>query len=165
MSIKLLCARRRMLKGAGAILANLLLPVVQPIRAQSIYPNKSIRIVVPFAPGGTLDVPMRSLSQALSAILGQTVFIENRPGANGVIGAEYVAKSIPDGYTLLATSASFVLNPSIYKGLKYDVIRDFTPISGLMKGVGFVVIVNPSVTANTLQELITLGKKSTSVLT
>ena len=165
MSIKLLCARRRMLKGAGAILANLLLPVVKPIRAQSIYPNKSIRIVVPFAPGGTLDVPMRSLSQALSAILGQTVFIENRPGANGVIGTEYVAKSIPDGYTLLATSASFVLNPSIYKGLKYDVIRDFTPISGLMKGVGFVVIVNPSVTANTLQELITLGKKSTSVLT
>ena len=165
MPTKLIFARRKMLKGVGAILANFLLPFAQSVRAQSIYPNKSIRIVVPFAPGGTLDVPMRSLSQALSGILGQTVYIDNRPGANGVIGAEYVAKSIPDGYTLLATSASFVLNPSIYKGLKYDVIRDFTPIAGLMKGVGFVLIVNPLVSASTLHELILLGTTSSPVLT
>ena len=76
-----------------------------------------------------------------------------------MIGAEVVAKSAPDGYTLLGTSASFVLNPSIYKDIRYDVIKDFTPITSLMKGVGFVVLVHPSVQANTLQELIALDKK------
>jgi tripartite-type tricarboxylate transporter receptor subunit TctC len=101
----------------------------------------------------------------MSTILGQNVFLDNRAGANGVIAAEYVANAPADGYTLIATSASFVLNPSIYKNLKYDVLQDFTPISALMQGVGFVVIVNSAVPANSLKELIALGKKSGNKMT
>lgn len=157
--------RRLALKGAGVGLASLAMGSPNLVLAQSPYPSKPIRIVVPFAAGGTLDAAIRPLSLQLSSILGQSVFIDNRAGANGVIGAEYVANSPSDGYTLLATSASFVLNPSIYKNIKYDVIQDFTPISALMQGAGFVVIVNSSVPANTLQELIALGKKSGDSLT
>ena len=157
--------RRLVLKGAGAGLAGLAIGLPSAYSAESTYPTKPIRIVIPFAPGGTLDVAMRPLSQQLSTILGQTVFLDNRAGANGVIGAEYVANAPSDGYTLIATSASFVLNPSIYKNLKYDVLQDFTPISALMQGVGFIVIVNSAVPANSLQELIALGKKSGDTLT
>ena len=92
--------------------------------------------------------------------MGQPVIVENRAGANGVIGTDYVSKAAPDGYTLLAVTASFALNPSMYKDLKYDVIKDFAPISGLMQGAGFVAIVNSAVPAKTLQELIALDKKS-----
>jgi tripartite-type tricarboxylate transporter receptor subunit TctC len=152
--------RRLALKGVGAGIAGLAIGHPSLSNAQSAYPIKPIRIVVPFAAGGTLDAALRPLSLQLTSILGQSVFLDNRAGANGVIGAEYVANAPSDGYTLLATSASFVLNPSIYKNLKYDVIQDFTPISALMQGVGFVVIVNSAVPANSLQELIALGKKS-----
>jgi len=157
--------RRLAIKSAGVGLASLAIGSPNLALAQSSYPSKPIRIVIPFAAGGTLDAAIRPLSVQLSSILGQSVFIDNRAGANGVIGAEYVANSPSDGYTLLATSASFVLNPSIYKNIKYDVIQDFTPISALMQGAGFVVIVNSSVPANTLQELIALGKKSGDSLT
>jgi tripartite-type tricarboxylate transporter receptor subunit TctC len=157
--------RRLLIKGVGAALTGIATGYPSVSSAQSSYPNKPIRIVIPFAAGGTLDVAVRPLSQQMSTILGQTVFLDNRAGANGVIGAEYVANAPSDGYTLIATSASFVLNPSIYKNLKYDVLQDFTPISALMQGVGFVVIVNSSVPVNSLQELIALGKKSGNTLT
>ena len=157
--------RRLVLKGAGASLAGFAMGLPSAYSAESAYPTKPIRIVIPFAPGGTLDVAMRPLSQQLSTILGQTVYLDNRAGANGVIGAEYVANAPSDGYTFIATSASFALNPSIYKNLKYDVLQDFTPISALMQGVGFVVIVNNAVPANSIQELIALGKKSGDTLT
>jgi len=157
--------RRLLLKGAGASLAGLAVGLPSIANAADPYPTKPIRIVIPFAPGGTLDVAMRPLSQQLSTILGQTVYLDNRAGANGVIGAEYVANAPSDGYTFIATSASFALNPSIYKNLKYDVLQDFTPISALMQGVGFIVIVNSSVPVNTLQELIALGKKSGNTFT
>lgn len=157
--------RRLVIKGVGATLTGAAVGYPDLLSAQSSYPNRPIRVVIPFAAGGTLDVAVRPLSLQMSTILGQTVYLDNRPGANGVIAAEYVANSPPDGYTLIATSASFVLNPSIYKNLKYDVLQDFTPISALMQGVGFVVIVNSSVPANTLQELIALGKKSGNTLT
>ena len=157
--------RRLLIKSVGAALTGIATGYPSVSSAQSSYPNKPIRIVIPFAAGGTLDVAVRPLSQQMSTILGQTVFLDNRAGANGVIGAEYVANAPSDGYTLIATSASFVLNPSIYKNLKYDVLQDFTPISALMQGVGFVVIVNSSVPVNSLQELIALGKKSGNTLT
>lgn len=130
--------------------------------AQNIanYPNKPVRIVIPFAAGGTLDAAIRPLSIPLAAQMGQPIVVDNRAGANGTIGAEIVSKAPSDGYTLLATSASFVLNPSVYKDLRYDVIKDFTPITSLMRGVGFVLLVHPSVPANTLKELIALDKSS-----
>ncbi|RZL87795.1 MAG: tripartite tricarboxylate transporter substrate binding protein [Variovorax sp.] len=148
---------RRMLCITGVALA-LLLPGVHA--AAQAYPKQAIKIVVPFEPGGTLDVAVRPLGVALAAQMGQPVIVENRAGANGVIGTDYVSKAAPDGYTLLAVTASFALNPSMYKDLKYDVIKDFAPISGLMQGAGFVAIVNAAVPAKTLQELIALDKKS-----
>jgi tripartite-type tricarboxylate transporter receptor subunit TctC len=157
--------RRLVIKGVGAALTGVAAGYPAISGAQSSYPNKPIRIVIPFAAGGTLDVAVRPLSQQMSSILGQNVYLDNRAGANGVIAAEYVANAPPDGYTLIATSASFVLNPSIYKNLKYDVLQDFTPISALMQGIGFVVIVNSSVPVNSLQELIALGKKSGNAMT
>jgi tripartite-type tricarboxylate transporter receptor subunit TctC len=142
---------------AGAALA--WLPAA-PAMAQGYPAKMPIKIVVPFEPGGTLDVAVRPLAASLGTLMGQSVIVENRAGANGVIGTEYVARSAPDGYTLLAVTASFALNPSMYKELHYNVIKDFAPITGLMQGAGFVVIINPSVPAKTLQELIALEKKS-----
>ena len=156
--------RRLVIKGVGAALTGMATGNPAFSGAQSNYPNKPIRIVIPFAAGGTLDAALRPLSQQMTSILGQNVFLDNRAGANGVIAAEYVANAPADGYTLIATSASFVLNPSIYKNLKYDVVQDFTPISALMQGIGFVVIVNSAVPANSLKELIALGKKSGNTL-
>jgi tripartite-type tricarboxylate transporter receptor subunit TctC len=156
--------RRLVLKGVGAALTGMATGYPAVSGAQSNYPNKPIRIVIPFAAGGTLDAALRPLSQQMTSILGQNVFLDNRAGANGVIAAEYVANAPADGYTLIATSASFVLNPSMYKNLKYDVVQDFTPISALMQGIGFVVIVNSAVPANSLKELIALGKKSGNTL-
>jgi tripartite-type tricarboxylate transporter receptor subunit TctC len=149
--------RRRLLQAAGASAAASLLP--RAARAQAVYPAQPIRMVVPFAPGGTLDVAVRPLCVEMARQLGQSIVIDNKAGANGVIGAEYVAKAPADGYTLLAVTASFALNASMYKDLKYDVIKDFAPVAGLMQGVGFVVIVHPSVPARTLQELIALDKR------
>ena len=169
MAVQVDVKRRKLLEQSGkvltgSLLSSLGLPLSSFGQNISSYPNKPIRIVIPFAAGGTLDAMIRPISQPLSTALGQPIIIENRAGANGMIGAEMVAKSSPDGYTLFATSASFVLNPSIYKDIKYDVIKDFTPISSLMRGVGFVLLVHPSVPANTLQELIALDKKTNSPL-
>jgi len=148
----------------GSYLASMLSPFNTFAQSNSNFPNKPIRIVIPFAAGGTLDAAIRPLSQPLSVGLGQSLIVDNRAGANGMIGAEAVARSPADGYTLLATSASFVLNPSIYKDIRYDVIKDFTPITSLMRGVGFVLLVHPSVPVNSIQELIALDKKSSNPL-
>jgi tripartite-type tricarboxylate transporter receptor subunit TctC len=155
--------RRSLLQLAGAGALGLALPGRS--RAQGAYPTQPIRIVIPFAAGGTLDVAVRPLAQVLSAQLGQNIIIDNKAGANGVIGTEFVARSAPDGYTLLAVTASFALNATMYKDLRYDVIKDFAPVAGLMQGTGFVVIVHPSVQANTVQELIALDKKAPGKLT
>ncbi|MDB5881723.1 MAG: Tripartite-type tricarboxylate transporter, receptor component TctC [Ramlibacter sp.] len=150
--------RRALLQAAGGSALTLALPGLA--RAQSGYPSQSIRIVIPFAAGGTLDVAVRPLALVLSSQLGQPIVIDNKAGANGVIGTEYVARAAPDGYTLLAVTASFALNATMYKDLRYDVIKDFAPVAGLMQGTGFVVIVNPAVPVNTVQELIALDRKA-----
>ncbi|MBA2963531.1 MULTISPECIES: Bug family tripartite tricarboxylate transporter substrate binding protein [Ramlibacter] len=155
--------RRAWLQAAGATALTLGLPGLG--RAQGSYPNQPIRIVIPFAAGGTLDVAVRPLAQVMSGPLGQNIIIDNKAGANGVIGTEYVARAAPDGYTLLAVTASFALNATMYKDLRYDVIKDFAPVAGLMQGTGFVLIVHPSVPANTVQELIALDRKAPGKLT
>ena len=156
-------SRRSLLGGAGAT-ALALLPGMEPAFAQGRpYPSQPIRFVVPFEPGGTLDIAVRPLALSMSASMGQPIIVDNRAGANGVIGTEYVARAAPDGYTLLTSSASFALNASMYKNLKYDVIKDFQAVAGVMQGVGFVVAVHPSVPARNLEELIALNKKGTQI--
>jgi tripartite-type tricarboxylate transporter receptor subunit TctC len=155
--------QRRTVLGAGAITLGM---AIVPLTAQAqpaAYPSQTIRMVIPFPAGGTLDVAVRPLCLALSRQLGQPIIIDNRGGANGVIGTEFVSKAPPDGYTLLAVTASFALNASMYKDLKYDVIKDFTPVTALMQGAGFVMIVNPAVQAKTVQELIALDNKGQQV--
>ena len=126
--------------------------------AQS-YPNKPIRLVVPFPPGGTTDILARDVGQRLTEALGQPVVIDNRPGAAGNIGSEIVAKSTPDGYTLLmCTVSSPAINPSLYSKLPYDHIKDFAPVI-LVARVPNVLEVNPSVPVYTVTDLIKLAKE------
>jgi tripartite-type tricarboxylate transporter receptor subunit TctC len=126
--------------------------------AQTAWPTKPIKILVGYAPGGSTDVTVRIIGQALSERLGQTVIIENRPGAAGNIAAEAAAKADPDGYTLtMSTSSTFATNPSLYKTLPFNVQTDFAPIT-LTAFVPNLLVVNPSVPANNVAELITYLK-------
>lgn len=156
--------RRQVLKATSLALAYPLISHVKDAIAQadpSKYPAQAIKVIVPFTAGGTLDVALRPLSQTLTEAFGQTVIIDNRAGANGMIGTDLVAKASPDGYTLLAVTASFAVNPSIYKDIKYDVLKDFTPISCLMQGVGFIMVVHPSLPVKSVSEFIAFEKKAT----
>ena len=137
------------------LLAGLVLAL--PAAAQS-WPVKPIKLVVPYAPGGTADILARAIGQHLSEKLGQPVVNENRPGAGTAIGADAVAKAAPDGYTLLlGTVSSHAMNPAITK-VDFDPIRDFTAIAGLAS-VPFILVVNPKVEAQSVQELLALAKQ------
>jgi tripartite-type tricarboxylate transporter receptor subunit TctC len=127
------------------------------------YPNRPVRIIVPFGPGGP-DAVARLIGAQLSQQMGQPFVVENKPGANGVIGADAVAKSAPDGYTLMVTSTGFVGAPAMYKKLPYDTEKDFEPITNLIENVGIFVAVNPALPVRTLQELIELARKPDSKL-
>jgi len=120
------------------------------------YPAKPVKIVVGFAPGGGSDFAARVVAQQLTERLKNQVIVENKPGAGSLIGAEYVIKSAPDGYTLLLTPASYTVNPSVYK-LSFDPLNDITPIAQISKGP-YIVAVHPSVPAKTLQELVAYAK-------
>jgi tripartite-type tricarboxylate transporter receptor subunit TctC len=123
-----------------------------------VYPSKPIRLVVPFPAGGSLDVVARAIGQKLTEAWGQPVVIDNRPGAGGNIGADLVAKSAPDGYTILEGALStHAVNVSLYSKMPYDPVRDFAPIT-LVAVTPNVLVVNPSVPANSVKELIAYAK-------
>jgi tripartite-type tricarboxylate transporter receptor subunit TctC len=121
------------------------------------YPSRQVRIIVPFAPGGPTDVIARLLAQKLSDDAGQAFFVENHPGAGGNLGTAVVASAPADGYTILVASSSFVVNPSLYKKLPYDPLKDFIPIS-IIGASPNVLVVNPGVKAKTVDELRNLIK-------
>ena len=119
------------------------------------YPNRVVRVIVPYPPGGTVDTVARVVAQRLSEQLGQSFIVENRAGANGVIGSDVVAKATADGYTLLVQASTFVTNPILLKNLPYDMMRDFTPISKI-GSVPLLVTAYPGVPAANLKEFIAL---------
>lgn len=126
------------------------------VRSQA-YPVKPMRLVVPASAGGTSDQLARVIAQSLAAAWGQPVVIENRPGAGGNVGFEFVAKSPPDGHTLLMASVSFTSNPSLYSKAPFDAIRDFAPVT-LLASSQNAVIVHPSVPARSVRDLIRVAK-------
>jgi tripartite-type tricarboxylate transporter receptor subunit TctC len=138
--------------------------LASPVQAQSDYPSKPVKIIVPSAPGGGTDIAARVLAQHLSQSLGQQFFIDNRPGAGNMIGIEAAARSAPDGYTLLMTASTLSINHLTYKKVLYDAMRDFAPIS-LVVSLPSVLVVHPSVPARSLAELIALAKRSPDQLT
>ena len=147
--------RREAIAGVGGGLAVL---AGFPARAQAAYPGRTVRMIVPYPAGGTTDFLGRLVADQLKSGLGATVVVENKPGAGTTLGADLVAKSEPDGYTLLmATSTTLAINKTLYKKLPYDPALDFTPV-GLVAGVPFALIVNPSIPATTLAEFIAYAK-------
>jgi|SRR5262245_9392182 len=134
-------------------------PGAEPAPAQP-FPSRAVKIVVPTSPGGATDAFARALAARLSEAWAQAVLVENRPGANQILGADHVSKSAPDGNTLLVSDASsFVINPHLYKKLPYDGVNGFTPITVLVR-FPWVIAVHASVPANTFQELVALAKAS-----
>ena len=130
---------------------------VSPVLAQS-YPEKPIRVIIPFAAGAGSDITARLVANDMQQRLGTTLVVDNRPGANGMLAAETVARAAPDGYTLFFTTVSTqAANPSLYKKLPYDPIRDFTPV-GRISLSQHVLVVHPSVKAASVQDLVLLAK-------
>jgi tripartite-type tricarboxylate transporter receptor subunit TctC len=146
----------------GAALAGL---VGAKAWAQSPYPSRAVRLIVPYPAAGAADLLARTFGQALSEQLGQPVVIENRGGANGTIGSNVVAKAAPDGYTLLLDNITFhAINATLYKTLPFNTLKDFAPV-GLVGWVDNVLVVNPSTPATSLKELIALARSMPSQLT
>lgn len=145
------------------IAAALSLAAPQAVYSAESYPDKPLRIIVPLAPGGTTDTLSRYLAQALSQAFGQPVIVENKPGANNIIGTEHLAKSAPDGYTMGMLISTHTINPHTIKSLPYDSRKDFTPLALIAKMPG-IMTVNPNVPATTVQELITLAKTKPGTL-
>ena len=145
------------LKTCSMLLAGLLVGGLSPALAQTSYPNKPVRLIVPFAPGGFTDVVARILGQKLSIAMGQQFIVENKAGAGSTIGTDFVAKAAPDGYTLVMVSSTHVISPWIYKSLPYDPIQSFTVVSRLVDSP-YVLLVNPRVPARNVQEFIALAK-------
>jgi tripartite-type tricarboxylate transporter receptor subunit TctC len=127
-------------------------------RAAPAYPAKFIRIIVPYAAGAGPDMIGRTLAEKMSASLGQNIVFENRGGGGGVPGTDMVAKAAPDGYTLLLQTANVASYAVFYKNLPYDLAKDLLPVSLLAKTVGFVLVVNPSLPAKNIRELVALAK-------
>ncbi|SFP70167.1 Tripartite-type tricarboxylate transporter, receptor component TctC [Variovorax sp. PDC80] len=129
-----------------------------PATAQQDYPNKPIRLIVPFTPGGVTDTGARVVADKLGARLGQSVVVDNRPGASGNIGTQMVATAAPDGYTLLlGFDGTLVINPHVYAKVPFDTLKDFVPVSKIGDAV-LIIVVHPSVPAKTLSELVAYSK-------
>ena len=127
------------------------------------YPNRPVKIIVPFGPGGYTDVVARILGQKLGAAMGTSFVIENRPGAGSTIGTDQVAKAAPDGYSLVMISSTHVISPWIYKSIPYDPIKSFAPVGKLVDSA-YVLVINPKVPANNVKEFIALAKAKPDAL-
>ena len=144
--LRIVCFGVVMMAAGGAVIA------------QPAYPSKPIRMIVPFPPGGSIDPVARLISPKLAESLGQPVLVDNRPGANGAIGTEILAKSPPDGHTLILLGAStHVTNALLVRNLPYDSFKDFAPVATVQRS-DYVLVVHPSLPANTLKELVALAK-------
>ena len=152
--------RHTLLAAAGA----LALALAPTTHAQDAYPTKPIRIVVPFSAGGIVDSIARTIGEKMSARYGQPVLVENKAGAGGAIGTDFVAKAPADGYTLLLVSPGFAVAPSLQKGIGWNPVRDFRSVAGIGV-VPNVIVVYPGVPAKTMVEFIELAKKSSTPLT
>jgi tripartite-type tricarboxylate transporter receptor subunit TctC len=146
----------RLIFGTTVVVGVSLLSAPPAALAQA-YPVKPVRIVVTWPPGGSNDVVARVMAQRLTEALGQTFVVENRAGATGTIGSDIVAKSPPDGYTIMVNSATHVANPHVYKKLPYDTMQDFTGVMPLAVQIGMLVV-HPSLPVNSVKELIALAK-------
>jgi tripartite-type tricarboxylate transporter receptor subunit TctC len=152
-------SRRRFLAGLGGLAA---LPVLPALAQQ--YPNRPLRLIVPFSPGGTTDIVGRVIAQYLGERLGQTVVVDNRPGAGSIIGLEAAARAAPDGYTLLLGSVdNFCILPATRRTLPFDTVRDFTPLV-LMTTVANLFAVHPSVPAKSIAELRELARAKSGAI-
>jgi len=147
---------KRRMSRVALLVAAVVLAAAMPALAQD-YPNRPIRFIVPYPPGGGTDVVARIMSEALAADLGQPIIIDNRGGAAGNVGTDIAAKAPADGYNILFTLSSHTINPKLYDKLPFDVERDFVPIS-LAALIPQILVVHPSVPANNVQELIALAK-------
>ena len=150
---------------AGAVISIFALATAHSqLLAQAPYPNKPVRLVVPYAPGGVTDLMGRLLAERLSRILGQQMIVENRPGASGNIGAQQVATSQPDGYTLLlGFDGTLVINPNVLGNAPFDAVRDFAPIGRIGDSVS-ILIAYPGINVKTLRDVIALSKSQTGGL-
>jgi len=139
--------------------------MVTPVSAAEQFPTRPIRVIVPYAPGGNVDISARIIAPPLGEVLGQTVVVDNRPGAGGNLGASLVAKATPDGYTLLVgSSGPLSVNPVIFKNLLYDTLKDFAPIS-TVQAVPLVVLAGPKSNINSIADVITAAKARPGKLT
>lgn len=151
-----------MKRAAASFIAALLAAFVAPAVAQS-YPDRPLRLIVPYAPGGGTDLTSRLIARRLTENFNQQVIVDNRAGGASNIGCEIAARSAPDGYTLLTAGISFSINVSIFARLNYDPVKDFDPVS-LVATVPLIVVVNPSVPATSIRELIALAKAKPGTL-
>ena len=154
--------RRCALFGLMPVVACVMIGVVPIASAQTrteAWPTRPIRLVLPFPPGGATDLNARVIAKEVESVLGQPLVVDNRGGANAIIGSDIVAKSAPDGYTLMHISVAFAINPATHKKLPFDTARDFTPITNPIVGQGSLLAVNPNVAAKTVPELVALAKK------
>jgi tripartite-type tricarboxylate transporter receptor subunit TctC len=142
---------------ASLVVFSVSVPAAQQAAADA-YPTRHIRLIAPFTAGATLDIMSRLLAERLGAGLGHNIVVDNRPGANGIVGIDLVAKAPPDGYTMLITTGSFIGNMVLYKKLPYDGVRDFAPITLVAQSYGLVLAVHPGVAARSLKELVAFAK-------
>ena len=148
-----------MMKPARITLCCAIAALVTGNATAQTWPTRPIRLIMPFPPGGATDANARALAKEMEPFLGQPLVVDNRGGANAIIGSDLVAKAAPDGYTLMHISMAFAINPSTHKKLPFDTLRDFTPITNPVVGHGALLVVHPSVQARSVTELIALAKK------
>lgn len=151
-------AAKASMRLVGSIAIAWLAVSTTPSFAQDKWPNRPIRMVVPFSAGGPLDVVARLVAQHLGEDLGTAVVVENRAGANGLIGTDQVAKATPDGYTILMSTGAFTTNDAMFKKLPYDTLKDFTPITKVAQSAGAILAINNDVPAQNLKEFIAYAK-------